>query len=154
MNDYTIEAASSADEAAILNLLTATDLPRDGAAEHLGGFLVARDASGRAIACAGLERHGNIGLLRSVAVAPDSQKSGLGSRLVWEIIERARRNGIAEIVLLTTTARKFFGERFGFVETNRNQYNDDLKNSPEWTLPRCSAAAAMKLDLRESKLPV
>ena len=154
MNDYTIEPASSADKAAILDLLTATDLPRDGAAEHLDGFLVARDWARCAVACAGLERHENIGLLRSVAVAPDSQKSGLGSRLVWEIIERARRNGIAEIVLLTTTARKFFGERFGFVETNRDHYNDALKNSPEWTLPRCSSAAVMKLNLRESKLPV
>lgn len=149
MNDYAIEAASSADEDAILNLLTRTDLPLDGAAEHLGGFLVARDAAGRVVACAGLERHGNIGLLRSVAVAPDLQKSGLGSQLVAEIIERARTDGTAEIVLLTTTARKFFDKRFGFAETGRAQYDDALKNSPEWTLPRCSSAIVMSLDLND-----
>lgn len=149
MSDYTIEAALSADKVAILDLLTKTDLPHDGAAEHLSGFLIACDDSGQIAGCAGLERHGRIGLLRSVSVAPDLQKSGLGSRLVAEIINRARADGIAEIVLLTTTARKFFKDRFGFVETNRVAYDEVLQNSPEWTLPRCSTAVVMSLNLKE-----
>lgn len=149
MNDYTIETAKPTDEAAILDLLTKTNLPHDGAAEYLDGFLVVRDEAGRVIGCAGLEHHGRIGLLRSVAVAPNLRKSGLGSRLVAEIIERAKQNDIAEIALLTTTARKFFDERFGFIETSRAFYDETLRNSVEWTLPRCSSAVVMRLTLND-----
>lgn len=148
MNDnFIIEAASAKDEAAILSLLTETELPHEGVSEHFGGFLVGRDESGQVVACAGVERHENIGLLRSVAVAPDLQKSGLGSKIVSAVIERSKENGIKEIVLLTTTARDFFARRFQFVETTRDEYNEALKDSPEWTLPRCSSAVIMKLPL-------
>jgi N-acetylglutamate synthase-like GNAT family acetyltransferase len=110
----------------------------------VGGFLVARDNSGRLVGSAGLERHGNIGLLRSVAVAPDLQKSGLGSRLVSAVISEGKKSGVKEIVLLTTTARDFFAGRFGFSETGRENYDETLRDSPEWTLPRCSSAVVMR----------
>ena len=145
--DFTIGAVLPEDEAAILELLTATDLPLDGVSDHLDGFLVARDTSGEVIGCAGLEKHGTTGLLRSVAVAPNLQKSGLGSKLVEVIISDAKKNGVEEIVLLTTTARNFFEHRFSFVETNRDDYDEKLKDSPEWNLPRCSSACIMKLCL-------
>ena len=135
------------DEADILNLLSQTNLPHDGVSKHLGSFLIARDSSGAVIGCAGLELHGKIGLLRSVAVSPDLQKSGLGSRLVETVISEAKRNGLEEIILLTTTARDFFARRFDFIETARENYNESLQNSPEWTLPRCSSAVVMKLKL-------
>lgn len=142
-----IESASSTDKADILKLLTKTTLPPDGVSEHLGSFLIARDESGQLIGCAGLELYGKIGLLRSVAVSPDLQKSGIASRLVAAVIGEAKKSGIREIVLLTTTAREFFARRFDFVETARENYHESLKDSPEWTLPRCSAAVVMKLEL-------
>ena len=147
VNLIEIEPASSKDEADILNLLTQTNLPHEGVSKHLGSFLIARDESGIVIGCAGLELHGKIGLLRSVAVSPDLQKSGLGSRLIETVIGKAKRSGLQEIVLLTTTARDFFSRRFGFIETFRENYNESLQNSPEWTLPRCSSAVVMKLKL-------
>lgn len=155
MNEnYSIEAAMPADEAALLNLLTETNLPHDGALAFLDGFFVARDNSGRVVGCAGLERHDKIGLLRSVAVAPDLQKSGLGSRLVAAVIGEAKKSGVSEIILLTTTARDFFARRFEFSETTRENYNDALKDSPEWTLPRCSSAVVMRLDLDKANSDV
>lgn len=54
-----------------------------------------------------------------------------GLRAVW-------MSGIANIVLLTQAAQEFFSERD----------DNGLKDSPEWTLPRCFSAAVMKLDLR------
>ncbi len=146
-NNFTIESALSSDKADILNLLTETNLPHDGVSENLSSFLAARDKSGKLVGCAGLELHGRTGLLRSVAVSPDLQKSGLGSRLVEMIIGKAKKNDFHEIILLTTTARDFFARRFHFVETTRENYNETLKDSPEWTLPRCSAAVVMKLSL-------
>lgn len=147
MNSFVIDAASPKDEAAILKLLTETDLPHDGVSGHLEDFLIAKNHSGEIVGCAGLEKHGSTGLLRSVAVSPKLQKSGLGSRLVETIVSDAKKSGIEEIVLLTTTARDFFEHRFSFVETGRDDYNEKLKNSSEWNLPRCSTACIMKLCL-------
>jgi N-acetylglutamate synthase-like GNAT family acetyltransferase len=142
-----ISGASPSDLDEILSLLATVNLPPEGVKERLASFLVMRDAGGRLVGCAGLERHGDVGLLRSVAVAPGLQKSGAGSRLTGSAIEYAKANGVKEIVLLTTTARDFFARRFGFTEAGRGDYESRLAQSPEWNLPRCSSAAFMRLDL-------
>jgi len=145
--DVTIRRATDRDLEELLALLAATDLPDDGVREYLDGFVVARDPAGRLVAAAGVERHGRTGLLRSVAVAPDLQRSGLGSRLVARTLEEAAREGLDEVVLLTTTARAFFAERFGFCDADRSAYDATLARSPEWRLPRCSSAAFLRRSL-------
>jgi amino-acid N-acetyltransferase len=145
--DENISGAIPSDLDDMLALLAAVELPHDGVKEHLSSFLVMRDTQGRLIGCAGMERHGDVGLWRSVAIAPELQKSGAGSRLALAILDRAKGDGVKEVVLLTTTARDFFARRFGFVEANRADYESRLAQSPEWTLPRCSSAAFMRLEL-------
>jgi amino-acid N-acetyltransferase len=149
--DQTINVARAAasDLEELLALLSSVGLPREGVAEHLAGFLVARDAAGRLVGCVGFERHGETALLRSAAVSPAHQRAGLGSRLTAELLELARREGCVEVALLTTTARDFFAGKFGFAEASRADYDARLAASPEWRLPRCSSAAFMRLDLRE-----
>jgi amino-acid N-acetyltransferase len=142
-----ISGATPSDLGDVLALLTAVDLPHDGVREHLSSFLVMRDAEGHLIGCAGMERHGDVGLLRSVAVTPGLQKSGAGSRLLAATLERAKDVGVKEVVLLTTTARDFFARRFGFVDANRADYEGRLAQSPEWMLPGCSSAAFMRFEL-------
>jgi amino-acid N-acetyltransferase len=144
----TIERAAAADLPELLSLLDSVRLPREGVAEHLSGFLVARDATGRVAGCVGMERHGPVALLRSAAVAPDVQGAGLGSRLTAALLELARAEGVAEVVLLTTTARDFFADKFGFREAARSDYDAQLAGSPEWRLPLCSSAVFMRLALR------
>jgi amino-acid N-acetyltransferase len=141
----TISPAAAADLGELLALLAAVNLPPDGVAEHLAGFLVARSASGRLIGSVGLERYGDVGLLRSAAVAPDLQRAGLGARLVAALLARARADGVQEITLLTTTARDFFARRLGFTEADRAAYEPQLAASPEWRLPRCASASFMCL---------
>lgn len=130
-----------------LRLLAEADLPGDGVEQFLHGFLVARDGEGRLVGCSGVEIHGRTGLLRSVAVAPDLRRSGLGSRLVAEALELAALEGAEEVVLLTATARDFFVERFGFEPAARDAYDRRLAASPEWRLPRCSSAVFLRLGL-------
>ena len=144
----TITNASADDLQDILDLLSQVQLPHDGVAENLGAFLVARDESSRLIATIGIERHGNTGLLRSAAVAPEYQGSGIGSRLTEDLLQRATNDGIERVVLLTTTASDFFARRFGFCETSRTAFDKDLTASSEWNLPRCSSAVCMCLDLQ------
>jgi N-acetylglutamate synthase-like GNAT family acetyltransferase len=129
----------------ILSLLSTVDLPHDGVTEHLDGFLVAIDGNGRLIGCVGMERHGSLGLLRSAAVLPEFQRSGLGSRLTKAILQEASREGLIEALLLTTTARDFFEKKFGFEVADRVDYDERLAQSPEWRLPRCSTAVLMKI---------
>jgi N-acetylglutamate synthase-like GNAT family acetyltransferase len=145
----TISKASVADLDDLLALLTAVNLPHEGVSEHINNFLVARNADGRLIGCIGLERYDRLALLRSVAVSADSQQTGIGLKLTAELLTNAARAGIKEVVLLTTTARDFFSRHFGFVEANREDYNERLATSPEWLLPRCSSAAFMRLQLKQ-----
>jgi amino-acid N-acetyltransferase len=146
--NITITDASPDDLREILDLLSQVQLPRDGVAENLGAFLVARDESSRLIATIGLEPHGNTALLRSAAVAPEYQGCGIGSRLTEQVLERATRNGVERVVLLTSTASEFFARRFGFCETSRSVFDKELAQSSEWNLPRCSSAVCMSLELR------
>jgi len=145
----TILKASRADLPEVLGLLAAVQLPPEGVAEHLEGFLVARDGR-RLIGCAGLERYDRLGLLRSVAVALDSQHGGLGSRLTAALLEEAAATGLEEVVLLTTTAREFFARRFGFAEAQRADYDERLAASVEWRLPRCASAVCMSYPIHQS----
>ena len=147
--NITITDASADDLPPILDLLSQVQLPHDGVAENLSGFLVARDESSRLIATIGIERHGNTALLRSAAVASEYQGCGIGSRLTEHLLERATNNGIDRVVLLTATASEFFARRFGFCETSRTDFDKELAASSEWNLPRCSSAVCMSLDLRK-----
>jgi len=144
----TITEASSNDLPGILELLSQVQLPHDGVAENINGFLVARDESSRLIATIGLERHGNTALLRSAAVAPEYQGCGIGSRLTEKLLERATNDGVERVVLLTTTASEFFARRFGFCKKSRTAFDKELAESSEWNLPRCSSAVCMSLDLQ------
>lgn len=145
--NITITDASLDDLSDILELLANVELPHNGVAENVDAFLVARDESSRPIATIGLERHGNTALLRSAAVAPEYQGCGIGSLLTERLLQRATNDGVERVVLLTTTAREFFAKRFGFCETSRSNYDQELAESSEWNLPRCSSAVCMSLDL-------
>ena len=129
-------------------LLESVGLPIEGVAEHLQNFFLAVDDKNKAVGCVGLEIYGRFALLRSVAVSDSAQGSGIGSRLTEKAIDYAKEKDITEILLLTTTAKDFFADRFGFVEVNRDDYDEKFTDSPEWHLPRCSSAVVMKLEIR------
>jgi amino-acid N-acetyltransferase len=147
MDGVRISRATRDDLPALLALLAAVNLPHEGVEEYLDGFMLARETKGRLVGCIGLERHGGVGLLRSAAVAHDARGTGLGLRLTSELLEAARAEGVGEVVLLTTTARDFFGRKFGFEVSGRDAYEVALARSPEWNLPRCSSAVLMRLHL-------
>ena len=144
----TIERATPECLREVLEILSQVDLPHDGVEEHLSGFLVARGECGRIVGCAGLERHGELGLLRSAAVLPRYQGQWIGGKLIRELLKRAAGEGVTEVALLTTTAKDYFESKFGFKEAKRARYEKRLRNSPEWNLPRCSSAVFMTLNLK------
>jgi len=84
------------------------------------------------------------GGLEFVAVTPPADKCG--KQKDGEAI-RLRVTSVREVVLLTTTARDFFSNRFRFEEATRADYDEQFAASPEWKLPRCSSAVVMRLKL-------
>ena len=125
-----IRSATSSDLSAVERLLVASDLPTDGVRDNFSRFVVADD-DGSIAGAIGLEKYGSVALLRSAVVAPDQRGSGIGRRLVEQLLERAEEAGIDELYLLTTTAERYF-PKFGFARTDRAAVPDAVKASAEF----------------------
>lgn len=80
---------------------------------------------------AGLEVHGHFGLLRSVAVRPDQQGTGLGQRLCAAIEERASDQEVKALYLLTETAEGFF-LKLGFLSLSSDQAPPEIRATDEF----------------------
>ncbi len=133
-----VEPARAADLEAVLSLLRDNALPVDGLSDHLATTLVVRDG-GRIVGSAALEVYGDGALLRSVAVAPHLQRSGLGRTLTDAAIDLARQRRLPALFLLTTTADGYF-PRFGFERIERSQVPATVQASVEFT-SACPASA-------------
>jgi amino-acid N-acetyltransferase len=90
----------------------------------------------------GVEPHGTVGLLRSLAVRQDRRGSGLGSALVLEAERMARERGITALYLLTTTAEQFFSNR-GYARMPRDGAPTEIRASSEFRSICPSSAAFM-----------
>ena len=115
---------------AVEALLTASDLPFEGVSENFASFVVAEEKD-TIVGAIGLELFDSAALLRSAVVSPDQRGTGVGRRLVEQILELAERAGVNEIYLLTTTAEDYF-PRFGFQRTTRSSVPDTVKSSAEF----------------------
>ena len=146
MRTEQIRSAFSHHWPAIERLLNAAQLPLAGARDHLRGFVVA-ERDGAVAACAALEHYGRTALLRSVAVDAAHRGTGLGARLVRQLIANARNEAIDSLFLLTTTAADWF-VRFGFVRILRESVPEALHQSAELQGACPSTAIVMTLRLR------
>jgi arsenate reductase len=137
--DVAIRTAQREDLAAVVALLESSGLPVSGVADQFPEGYVVAWTGDALIATAGIELYGNDGLLRSVAVAPSHQSTGLASRLVDERLAVAREHGTTTVYLLTTTARDFFA-RLGFQCALRESAPETLQRAPEFA-SICPASA-------------
>jgi amino-acid N-acetyltransferase len=78
-----------------------------------------------------LERHGSDGLLRSLAVAPEYRKRGLGALLVERLESDARADGVKQLILLTETAEAFF-RGLNYEVIDRRHVSEELQQSAEF----------------------
>lgn len=137
--------ATAEDRPAVRSLLADARLPvadLDSATQLT--FWVVRDDSGLPVGAIGLERHDDIGLLRSLVVAPGQRLHGFGRALVRTLEEHANAAGIAQLVLLTETAETFFG-RLGYAVIARDRAPSAVTASAEFrTLCPSTAVCMMK----------
>jgi N-acetylglutamate synthase-like GNAT family acetyltransferase len=140
-----VHPAQSADYEAIARLLQNHKLPLDGLRDHLATTVVARDADA-IVGSAALEMYEDGALLRSVAVAPGRQHTGLGRTLVDAAIDLARSRDIPALYLLTTTAERYF-PRFGFERIDRGDVPPGVQQSVEFTSACPASAIVMRKTL-------
>jgi amino-acid N-acetyltransferase len=119
-----ITSATEHDIDSIRALLVENGLPTAGVDDHWQTFLIARDGD-RIIGCGGSETYPAAALIRSIAVAPEYRKSGIGRKIVRHLLDRLTENGLRDFYLLTTTAEEYFKKR-GFKRIAREEMHPDL----------------------------
>ncbi len=144
----TLRAAESGDTEAIHALLEGSGLPTADLPRARPEFVVACEGT-RVVGVGGLERFGEAGLLRSIAVAPDRRGAGIGPMIVGYLEERARTSGLSELVLLTQTAKDFF-EWQGYRVIERPQAPASVQHSEEFQSLCPSSAFCMSKRITES----
>ncbi len=137
------EPARPFDLPGALDLLGRSELTEQDVAERWGHYFVVREDDGRVVGVAGLEIHGDDGLLRSVAVDADYRGQGLAASLVEAAMERAKRVNLRSVYLLTTSARDYFARR-GFADCPRDEAPAAIRESWEFRSGCPSTAAFMK----------
>ncbi|MEB2541715.1 arsenic resistance N-acetyltransferase ArsN2 [Burkholderia cenocepacia] len=133
-----IREARPDDLDSVRTLLDLNQLPTADVTEALlNDFLVVGDP--RLVAVAGLERFGEVGLLRSLAVSGSERSQGIGKGLVEAVEEKAKATGISSLWLLTTTATNFF-LTVGYSVVARDDAPAGIRNSSEFR-DLCPASA-------------
>jgi amino-acid N-acetyltransferase len=140
----TLRPATDTDGAYVDELLSDNDLPTadlSGALDSL--YLI--EVDDRRVGVAGLERHGDLALLRSVAVEASERGNGYGVRACQTLLDRAADAGVSTVYLLTTTAAGFF-DRLGFQRVDRAAVPDPIRATREFSELCPSTAVVMRRD--------
>ena len=146
-----LQTASSTDRTEIGALLAAADLPPLDDAQDLSRFVVARRA-GRVVGAIGAEICGEDALLRSLVVAEAERRSGIGTRLVGALDERASAWGVVRWWLLTMTAESYF-RRLGFHSVPRSTAPAGIAQTTEFrgVCPSVAACLTARAGLRPAQ---
>lgn len=143
--DLTLRPADREDSAYIEDLLERNDLPTADVREQLHCLCLCENGDSP-IGVGGLERHGDAGLLRSLAIEDSSRGDGYGKAVCNELLARAESRGITDIYLLTTTAAGFF-EALGFEEIPREDAPAAIRETAEFSELCPDSATCMTRDL-------
>ncbi len=133
-----IRRGDSNDMPAVLALLQSAGLPTSdlSSAQQLQLWVLQSDSLQGVIA---LEHFGSEALLRSLAVASECRRRGIGHQLVARLEHDAYAGGIQRLILLTETAQAFF-RALDYQVIDRQAVGDAVKQSAEFR-SLCPASA-------------
>ncbi len=143
----TITKAESIHLQEVEKLLLTVNLPIEGVKENFSNFFIAKKQN-MILGVAGIEIYEEVGLLRSVAIKPSSQKQGIGQMMVNKIEEFAIKEGVKNLYLLTDTAEPFF-LRLNYQKIPRDRTDSRIKQTLEFTTI-CTSATVMVKELVSS----
>ena len=96
----------------------------------------------------GLELFGDVALLRSLVVSPDTRSSGMGTALVRYAENYALSQGVRTLFLLTTTAEGFFA-RLGYLNATRDAAPPAIRSTREFAGICPASSAFMSKQLQD-----
>lgn len=134
-----LRLAVQSDVPSIRTLLRSLKLPTEDLHEAPGLKLWVVKEGRTLLGVVGLERYGAAALLRSLGVHPRFQGRGVATELLAAVEEAARNDWVEVLVLLTTTAERFFA-RLGYDVVDRTYVPEELGQSAEF-LSLCPATA-------------
>lgn len=137
--------ASTANVSSLVDFLQKLKLPNSDLPADLSGFTIAVDGT-QIVGSAGMELLGNVGLLRSVAVAETHRNQQLGQRLFTAALDHARSHQVQEVFLITNTADQYFAKN-GFQPVDRSAVPDEIAQTAQFSSLCPSTAVIMKLEL-------
>jgi amino-acid N-acetyltransferase len=137
-----LRTLASADLEVARALLAANDLPVDDL-EDPNITLVGAFDGGVLAGVIGLQVCNEVGLLRSLAVAPTMRSRKLGWQLCDHVLALADARGLDAVFLLTTDAADYFG-RLGFVIVDRESAPDAIRATTQFSSLCPSSARLMR----------
>ncbi len=140
-----IRTANKADLQAIQLILKELELPFEDCDVHIDSFIVAEHAD-EIIGIGGMERYGDVALLRSIAVVKARRGEGLGDVLYSEVKSRAESLNVKELYLLTETAEHYFKAR-GFDVISRKAVPAAIEQTQQFSSLCPASATVMKKTL-------
>ncbi len=143
-----LRSAAKTDLRGLLGLLKELKLPVADVDNWWPHFTVA-NSHGVIVGIAGIEAHGAVALLRSVAVSPEWQGCGLGEILVTAALETAAQLRAEDVFLLTMGAETYF-PRLGFTVIARDLVPREIQECVEFR-EACPASAIVMH--RPARLP-
>lgn len=129
----------------VTELLSANDLPTADVEATDATFYLA-SVDGERVGIGGIERDGEVGLLRSVVVETAARGRGLGTTLTEALEARAAADGIETLYLLTTTAADFFAGR-GYERVAREAVPEPINETTEFSELCPSSATCLRKSL-------
>ena len=139
-----VRPATRDDLPAIRALLEDSALPASDVDGEGAQRLLVTWKDGRLAGCIGLEVHGDVGLLRSFAVAPALRRRGIGAALHEAAVARARVLGVRDLYVLTTTVKER-ALRTGFEEVAREEVPVVLRAGAQFRSLCPASAACLRL---------
>ncbi len=140
LNQIDIIPASLEYREAIILLLQSAGLPVEDLTNGLQNFYTALD-NGFVVGVVGLETYGRNGLLRSLVVKPEYREMKIAAALVDQVERTGRDLRLANIYLLTETAKDYFTKK-GYEQITREGAPESLKQSSEFSHV-CPATAVL-----------
>ena len=101
----------------------------------------------RLIGFGGIERCGDVGLLRSIVIEAGFQRQGLARALVTQLHQDANEQGVTELYLLTTDAATYFSKRFGYQAFDRGDAPESIIRSSQFSALCPDTATLMRFVL-------
>ena len=114
----------------VLQLLQECHLPTDDVPGIIDDFWVAQ-AGSDLVGVIALEGHGEIGLLRSLAITPQYRGRGAAQVLCDRVLASARERSMTDMYLLTTDADGYFKRR-GFSVIDRDEAPAEIRSTRQF----------------------